>query len=76
MIQKVAHMGIRLAAATDAHPLTTAGVSVVGSIIAVLQSAQEVVGTLIALVSSLAALVAAIMALRGAFKEKDKDNNQ
>lgn len=57
-------------ASEHVRPIIMAGASVGASVLAILQSAQELVSTLIALVSSLAALATAIMALRAVFKKK------
>lgn len=65
----VAELTHRAMSSAVQHPLVTAAVSIGASLVAILQSAQEVVGTLIALVSSIAGLVTAIVALRGAYKK-------
>lgn len=71
MVDRLAAIMVRAADAAGNHTAVTMVGSVASSIIAMLQSAQEIVSSLIALLTSLTALALAALALRGALKKKD-----
>lgn len=73
VVARLASLPARFSMAVNEQPVTAAVAGIGASIVAVLQSAQEVVGTLIALLTSLAGLATAIMAMRAAWKKKDKE---
>ena len=66
-------MAAQVTAQVNSHPGTSAIASVGASILAVLQSSQQIASTLIALVTSLAALITACLAVRNAWRNRNKD---
>lgn len=65
----MAHVAQQIAEAVTQHPGVTATGGIAMSIVAVLQSAQEVVSTVIALITSLGGLAMALVAMRSAWKK-------
>jgi hypothetical protein len=65
-------MAAQASATINSHPGTSAAAAWGASLIAFLQSSQQVASTLIALVTSLAALTTAVMALRNAWRNRNK----
>lgn len=73
MLAKVKHLAVQATAQIDAHPVVAVAAGIGSSLVAVMQSAQEVIGTLIALVTSLAGLVLAVAGLRAKWKNRNKE---
>lgn len=72
LVFKLKHLAATATTAVDNHPAVAVVASIASSLVALMQSAQEVVSTLIALVTSIAGLVVAIMALRSKWKNRNK----